>query len=708
MLQNEVNALRDTPVATPTMIIGGQSVAAHSGQTLEVSSPVDGQTLTHIPNAGEHDVAAAVAAARTSFDAGVWARIAPAGRKKILLRWAELIELNALELAVLGVRDNGTEMSMAFKAEPLSAAGTIRYYAEAIDKIYGEVAPTDPSTLALILKEPVGVVGAIVPWNFPLMISAWKIAPALAMGNSVVLKPSEVASLSVLRMVALAHEAGLPEGVLNVITGEGPVSGRALARSMDVDALVFTGSVNVGRRLMEYAAQSNLKRVFLELGGKSPHIVFDDTQDIDTAAQAVVNGIFRNSGQVCIAGSRLLVLADTGGSYMQPTVVLDQQPDDPLVRNEIFGPVLTVTRFKKETDAVEMANASELGLAAGVWTNELGRAHRMISALRAGVVHVNTFGGADNTVPLGGFAYGNFKSECPPDKKVKIDDLFKFTRTRGDLHVSVVAAGIALFFLVFFWTQTGWDKRNLPDNILSYTAHQFGVIELDGRITRLGRILKQSWVAPVLCLLVLVPGDTDQHTGNTGQCPDHLRRLRHDTTRRSLTCALAGLLCVIFRRVFFYSVSLDRAVRLWSLLTRPWRTVRATRYHDGCDSRSGIVDSRAPPNHGPCSNAVRVWVSDRNDRTPVNPTNRPLHLRYRIPVLGFQPDCRHRWHLRTEPGTKPDGWQGRRPTRSPDYGWTADRLQGTCQQQSHSPLLCVLRHCHGDYPGCWRICCPVL
>jgi len=383
MLQNEVNALRDTPVATPTMIIGGQSVAAHSGQTLEVSSPVDGQTLTHIPNAGEHDVAAAVAAARTSFDAGVWARIAPAGRKKILLRWAELIELNALELAVLGVRDNGTEMSMAFKA--------------------------------------------------------------------------------VLRMVALAHEAGLPEGVLNVITGEGPVSGRALARSMDVDALVFTGSVNVGRRLMEYAAQSNLKRVFLELGGKSPHIVFDDTQDIDTAAQAVVNGIFRNSGQVCIAGSRLLVqdtihdalvdkiitlseglrvgdpldlsnqigavsseehlqriltmlkgndsiatggarlLADTGGSYMQPTVVLDQQPDDPLVRNEIFGPVLTVTRFKKETDAVEMANASELGLAAGVWTNELGRAHRMISALRAGVVHVNTFGGADNTVPLGGF-----------------------------------------------------------------------------------------------------------------------------------------------------------------------------------------------------------------------------------------------------------------------------------------------------------------
>jgi len=463
MRQEDLNALREAPVASPMMVIGGQSVAAVTGETLDVTSPVDGQILTQIPNATEADVIGAVAAARASFDAGIWARMAPAGRKKILLAWADLVEKNALELAVLGVRDNGTEISMAFKAEPMSAAGTIRYYAEAIDKIYGEIAPTDPSILAMIQKEPVGVVGAIVPWNFPLMIAAWKIAPALAMGNSVILKPSEIASLSVLRMVVLAHEAGIPDGVLNVVTGVGPVSGRAIALSMDVDALVFTGSVGVGRRLMEYAARSNLKRVFLELGGKSPHIVFDDTEDLDTAAKAVVGGIFRNSGQVCIAGSRLLVqdhihdafvdkivaltekmrvgnpldltteigavsseehlnrvlnaldgvrtiatggtqiLQETGGSYMRPAIVTDMGPDDTLVREEVFGPVLTVTRFKDEADAVVLANATDLGLAAGVWTSGLGRAHRMIAALRAGVIHVNTYGGADNTVPLGGF-----------------------------------------------------------------------------------------------------------------------------------------------------------------------------------------------------------------------------------------------------------------------------------------------------------------
>ena len=205
--------LRAMPVAAPAMMINGKSVMAETGETLDVVSPIDGALLTQIPNASEADVTIAVTSARRSFDSGVWSRTHPMVRKKVMLAWADLIEKHAIDLAVLGVRDNGTEISMAFKAEPMSAANTIRYYAEAIDKIYGEVAPTDPSTLAMILKEPIGVVGAIVPWNFPLMISAWKIAPAIAMGNSFVLKPSEVASLSVLRMVALAHEAGLPEGV---------------------------------------------------------------------------------------------------------------------------------------------------------------------------------------------------------------------------------------------------------------------------------------------------------------------------------------------------------------------------------------------------------------------------------------------------------------------------------------------------------------
>ncbi len=463
MDQDQLDQLRAKPIEAPKMIIDGVSVGASTGDTLDVISPIDGQKIAELPDASEADANAAVAAARSTFDAGVWAQMAPAGRKKVLSKWADLIEQHALELAVLGVRDNGTEIAMALKAEPMSAASTIRYYAEAIDKVYGEVAPTDPSTLALIHKEPVGVVGAIVPWNFPLMIAAWKIAPALAMGNSVVLKPSEVASLSVLRMVALAHEAGLPVGVLNVITGAGPVAGRTLALSMDVDVLVFTGSGGVGRKLMEYAAQSNLKRVYLELGGKSPHVIFDDAKDLDQAAKAVVGGIFRNSGQVCIAGSRLLVqdsihdafvdkivvltekmrvgdpldmntqigavssaghlenvlstldgvksiatggkriLEETGGSYMQPTIVTDMGSDDPLVCNEVFGPVLTVTRFTDEADAIAKANDTELGLASGVWTSDLGRAHRMIAAVRAGVVHVNTYGGADNTVPLGGY-----------------------------------------------------------------------------------------------------------------------------------------------------------------------------------------------------------------------------------------------------------------------------------------------------------------
>ena len=463
MRQENLDMLRAMPVAAPAMIINGKSVMAETGATLDVVSPIDGALLTQIPNASEADVTIAVTSARRSFDSGVWSRTHPMVRKKLMLAWADLIEKNAIELAVLGVRDNGTEISMAFKAEPMSAANTIRYYAEAIDKIYGEVAPTDPSTLAMILKEPIGVVGAIVPWNFQLMISAWKIAPAIAMGNSFVIKPSEVASLSVLRMVALAHEAGLPEGVLNVVTGAGPVSGHALAMSMDVDALAFTGSGSVGRQLMEAASKSNLKRVFLELGGKSPHIVFDDTADLDTAAEAVVTGIFRNSGQVCVAGSRLLVhdtihdafvekivrlteklrvgdpldlstqigalsseghmhriqealegansvvsggiqiLSETGGFYMAPTIVTDIDVDDRLFSEEVFGPVLTVSKFTDEIDAISQANASELGLASGVWTSNLGRAHRMVASLHTGVVHVNTYGGSDNTVPLGGY-----------------------------------------------------------------------------------------------------------------------------------------------------------------------------------------------------------------------------------------------------------------------------------------------------------------
>ena len=413
-----------------------------------------------------------MAAARAAFEKGSWSRAAPAVRKKVLLRLADLIEKHALELAVLGVRDNGTEIGMAYKAEPLSAAATFRYYAEAIDKVYGEIAPTAPDVLGLIHREPLGVVAAIVPWNFPMMIGAWKVAPALAAGNCVVLKPAEVASLTLLRMGELAAEAGLPEGVLNVVTGRGTVTGEALGLHMDVDAIAFTGSGPVGRRLLDYSARSNLKRVHLELGGKSPNIVFADAPDLDVAAKVSANGIFRNAGQVCVAGSRLLVQSsiydafveklvaatakmkvgdpldvksdigavssieqlkknlghvatalddgatlvaggqrireETGGYYMEPTIFGDVGPNMTVAREEVFGPVLAVQRFEDEAEAVRLANGTVYGLASAVWTSNLAKAHRMVRAVRAGVVHVNTYGGADLTVPLGGFGQSGF------------------------------------------------------------------------------------------------------------------------------------------------------------------------------------------------------------------------------------------------------------------------------------------------------------
>ena len=408
----------------------------------------------------------AVAAARRAFEDGRWRDMPPAGRKKVLHRIADLIEQHAVELTVLGVRDNGTEFNMALKAEAGSAAGTFRYYAEAVDKVYGEIAPTGPDVLGLVHHAPVGVVGAIVPWNFPLMIGAWKLAPALATGNSVVLKPAETASLSLLKLAEICAEAGLPDGVLNVVTGQGSVAGEALALSMDVDVLVFTGSGGVGRRLLEYSARSNLKRVYLELGGKSPNVVFADAPDLALAAKVSAMGIFRNSGQVCVAGSRLLVeravhdefvalmvaeaeklkvgdpldlstqigavnsipqlegnlgfvekalaegaqaatgggriLEETGGYYMAPTILTGVERAHNVFQNEVFGPVLAVTPFDTEEEAVSLANGTEYGLSAGVWTSNLSRAHRMVHGIRAGIVHVNTYGGSDNTVPLGG------------------------------------------------------------------------------------------------------------------------------------------------------------------------------------------------------------------------------------------------------------------------------------------------------------------
>lgn len=472
MLQSEIDILRTATISPQHHFIAGAVTEGASGARLDVLSPIDGRTLTTIADGDAEDIDRAVQAARHVYENGAWSRTTPAERKKTLLRFADLVERHALELAVLGVRDNGTEIGMAYKAEPLSAATTIRYYAEAIDKIYGEIAPTGREVLGLVHREALGVVGVIVPWNFPLMIGAWKIAPALAAGNSVVVKPPENASLTMLRLTALASDAGLPAGVLNVVTGRGATAGEALALHMDVDVLAFTGSGAVGRRLLECSARSNLKRVYLELGGKSPNIVFNDVPDIRQAAKVSANGIFRNSGQVCVAGSRLLIQSGiydrfmdellsvtaklkigdplnlasdigavsseaqlrknlaavaraeqegakrlsggerlhetTGGYYMAPTIFANVDPRMSLWNEEVFGPVLAVARFDDEAEAVRLANAGTYGLAAAVWTGSLSTAHRMVRAIDAGVVHVNTYGGTDVTVPLGGFKQSGF------------------------------------------------------------------------------------------------------------------------------------------------------------------------------------------------------------------------------------------------------------------------------------------------------------
>jgi gamma-glutamyl-gamma-aminobutyraldehyde dehydrogenase len=447
--------------------VDGARCAAAAGETFAKSSPIDGRALGAVARCREADVDAAVKSARAAFADSRWAGKPPAARKKVLQRFAEKILAAKDELALLETLDMGKPIRYSLAVDVPSTARTIAWYAEAIDKVYDEIAPTPASALALITREPMGVIGCIVPWNYPMIMAAWKLGPALATGNSVVLKPSEKSPYTALRLAELALEAGLPPGVLNVVPGYGHEAGEALALHGDVDAVGFTGSTRVGRKMLEYAGRSNLKRVYNELGGKSAFVVFDDFADVERAAKTAAGSVFFNQGESCNAPSRVLVhesIADrfveivaaeapnyraadpldastemgalvdegqlntvmryidagkaegartvaggmraresSGGFYVEPTVFDRVDNSMTIAREEIFGPVLGIIRFKTEAEAIAIANASSYGLQASVWSDNVNRAHRVARALRAGTVHVNSYDEDDITVPFGGY-----------------------------------------------------------------------------------------------------------------------------------------------------------------------------------------------------------------------------------------------------------------------------------------------------------------
>ena len=470
-------------------LINGERINARDGQTFACISPVDGRVLAPVARCGAADIDAAVAAARVSFEDGRWRGMSPAQRKRVMIKFADQLLAHADELALTETLDMGKPLKFARSVDVNSAANCIRWYGEAVDKIYDEIAPTASTALALIQREPVGVVGVIVPWNYPMIMAAWKIAPALAAGNSVVLKPSEKSPLTALRLAELALAAGIPPGVFNVVPGYGPEAGSPLALHMDVDCIAFTGSTRVGKQIHIMAGQSNLKRAWTELGGKSPNIVFADCPNLDRAVDAAVRSIFFNQGESCNAPSRLFVeasikeaflekalalvpqyqpgnpldkstlmgaivdqtqldnvlryiesgkregaqllaggeraLIESGGCYVQPTIFDGVRNDMTIAREEIFGPVLSVLSFTDAADVVRQANQSVYGLQAAVWSRDLNKALGVARALRAGTVHVNQYDEDDITVPFGGFK----QSGVGRDKSLHAFDKYTETKT---------------------------------------------------------------------------------------------------------------------------------------------------------------------------------------------------------------------------------------------------------------------------------------
>ncbi|MEM9139694.1 MAG: aldehyde dehydrogenase [Pseudomonadota bacterium] len=449
-------------------LIDGQFVQAKSGATFETKNPYNGALLATLPACGAADVDAAVASARAAFEAGTWYGLHPSERKAVLAKLADLMLEHAEELSVMEALDAGKPITDCIEIDIPETASCIRWHGEAQDKLYDQIAPSAPDAVGMIVREPIGVVGAVLPWNFPLMMLGWKIGPALAVGCSVVVKPAEQTSLTALRLGELALDAGVPPGVLNIVTGMGPDAGEPLGRHMDVDAVTFTGSTEVGRKFLEYAAQSNMKEVCLEMGGKSAAVVLSDAGDIDRIAEIQANAIFWNMGENCTANSRIIAHKDVyddlvtamakqaaawtlgdqmdpstqngplineeqfdkvsglvtagkeqgarvaaggasaGGLMFQPTVFADVTPEMRIFQEEIFGPVVGITKAETDEQAIELANATQYGLAATLYTKDISKAHRYARKLRAGTVGVNTYSEGEISTPFGGFKASGF------------------------------------------------------------------------------------------------------------------------------------------------------------------------------------------------------------------------------------------------------------------------------------------------------------
>ncbi|MFT5260440.1 MAG: gamma-glutamyl-gamma-aminobutyraldehyde dehydrogenase [Saprospiraceae bacterium] len=490
LLTREEYAAIANSLSLPTnAFINGKACSAKDGATFESTNPATNEKLADIAACGDVDVDHAVVKAREVFESGTWAKQHPTERKKVLIQLAKLMRRNQRELAVMESVESGKPIHEIETIDLPETINCIEWHAETTDKIYDQVAPTGDDALAMIVREPIGVVGCVLPWNFPMLMLAWKIGPALAAGNSVIIKPAEETSMTALRIAELAQEAGLPNGVLNILPGLGDVTGKAIGLHPDIDMVSFTGSTEVGRYFLEYSARSNLKKIVLECGGKNPCVVLKDADNLDVVAQHVTSAVFWNMGENCSSNSRLIVHEDvkeallerilhrtrewkmgdplepsnvlgaivsktqherimhyielgkkeggklilggnavkeSNGYFIEPTIFDDVTPMMTIAKEEIFGPVLAIITVKSSDEALKVANDTDYGLAASVFTSNVKTAHRMARAIKAGTVTINCFGEGDATTPFGGYKQSGFGGR---DKSIHAHDQYTEMKT---------------------------------------------------------------------------------------------------------------------------------------------------------------------------------------------------------------------------------------------------------------------------------------